>query len=184
MAPMKRVVVTGLGMVTPLASGVHASWERLLDGQSGISRITDFDVSDITCKIAGQIPLGPVVHGFNPDHWVARNEQRRLDDFIVYAIAAATEAVEDAEWAPEDEPARERTGVMIGSGIGGIKSFVHAAALIDRRGPARLRPHFANSMCINLAWATFRSATASRGRFTRWSRPARRAPTPSATRPG
>ncbi len=138
-------------MVTPLASGVRASWERLLDGESGISRITDFDVSDIRCKIAGQIPSGRLVHGFKPDHWVAHNEQRRLDDFIVYAIAAATEAVKDAEWAPEDEYARERTGVMIGSGIGGIKSFVRAAALIDRRGPARLRPHFANSMCINLA---------------------------------
>ena len=148
---MKRVVVTGLGMVTPLASGVQASWERLLNGQSGISRITNFDVSDISCKIAGQLPDERSVHGFKPDHWVARNEQRRLDDFIVYAIAAATEALEDAEWMPEDEHSRERTGVMIGSGIGGIKSFVHAAALIDRRGPARLRPHFANSMCINLA---------------------------------
>ena len=126
---MKRVVVTGLGMVTPLASGVQASWERLLNGQSGISRITNFDVSDISCKIAGQLPDERSVHGFKPDHWVARNEQRRLDDFIVYAIAAATEALEDAEWMPEDEHSRERTGVMIGSGIGGIKSFVHAAAL-------------------------------------------------------
>ncbi|MCH7795353.1 MAG: beta-ketoacyl-ACP synthase II, partial [Proteobacteria bacterium] len=79
---MKQVVVTGLGMVTPLASGVQASWERLLDGQSGISRITNFNVSDISCKIAGQVPSGRLVHGFKPDHWVARNEQRRLDDFI------------------------------------------------------------------------------------------------------
>ena len=148
---MRRVVVTGLGMVTPLASGVQASWERLLGGESGISRIKNFNVSDIRCKIAGQVPSGRWVHGFNPDHWVARKEQRRLDDFIVYAIAAATEAVEDAEWTPEDERACERTGVIIGSGIGGIKSFVRAAALIDRRGPARLRPYFANSMCINLA---------------------------------
>ncbi len=138
-------------MVTPLASGVQASWERLLGGESGISKIKDFNVSDIRCKIAGQVPNGRWVHGFKPDHWVARNEQRRLDDFIVYAIAAATEAVEDAEWTPEDERACERTGVIIGSGIGGIKSLVHAIALIDRRGPARLRPHFANSMCINLA---------------------------------
>ncbi len=138
-------------MVTPLASGVQASWERLLGGESGVSRIKDFNVSDIRCKIAGQVPNGRWVHGFKPDHWVARNEQRRLDDFIVYAIAAATEAVEDAEWTPEDERACERTGVIIGSGIGGIKSLVHAIALIDRRGPARLRPHFANSMCINLA---------------------------------
>ena len=148
---MRRVVVTGLGMVTPLASGVQASWERLLGGESGISRIKNFNVSDIRCKIAGQVPSGRWVHGFKPDHWVARKEQRRLDDFIVYAIAAATEAVEDAEWTPEDERACERTGVIIGSGIGGIKSFVRAAALIDRRGPARLRPHFVNSMCINLA---------------------------------
>ncbi len=138
-------------MVTPLASGVQASWERLLGGESGISRIENFNVSDIRCKIAGQIPRGRWVHGFKPDHWVARNQQRRLDDFIIYAIAAATEAVEDAEWAPEDERACERTGVIIGSGIGGIKSLVHATTLIDRRGPARLRPHFANSMCINLA---------------------------------
>jgi len=148
---MKRVVVTGLGMVSPLASGVQESWERLLDGESGITKIKNFNVSDIRCKIAGQVPSARWVHGFKPDHWVARNEQRRLDDFIVYAIAAATEAVEDAEWAPESEHARERTGVIIGSGIGGIKSLVHAAAVIDRKGPARLRPHFANSMCINLA---------------------------------
>ena len=138
-------------MVSPLASGVQESWERLLDGESGISKIKNFDVSDIRCKIAGQVPNARWSHGFNPDHWVARNEQRRLDDFIVYAIAAATEAVEDAEWTPEGERARERTGVIIGSGIGGINSLVHAAALIDQRGPARLRPHFANSMCINLA---------------------------------
>ena len=138
-------------MVTPLASGVQASWERLLGGESGISRIENFKVSDIRCKIAGQVPRGRWVHDFKPDHWVARNQQRRLDDFIIYAIAAATEAVEDAEWAPEDERACERTGVIIGSGIGGIKSLVHATTLIDRRGPARLRPHFANSMCINLA---------------------------------
>ena len=84
-------------MVTPLASGVQASWERLLGGESGISRIKDFNVSDIRCKIAGQVPNGRWAHGFKPDHWVARKEQRRLDDFIVYAIAAATEAVEDAE---------------------------------------------------------------------------------------
>ena len=138
-------------MVSPLASGVQQSWERLLAGESGISKIKNFNVSDIRCKIAGQVPSARWVHGFKPDHWVARNEQRRLDDFIVYAIAAATEAVEDAEWTPDSERARERTGVIIGSGIGGIKSLVHAAALIDRRGPARLRPHFANSMCINLA---------------------------------
>jgi 3-oxoacyl-[acyl-carrier-protein] synthase II len=138
-------------MVTPLASGVQASWERLLGGESGISRIKTFNVSDIRCKIAGQLPNRRCVHGFKPDHWVARNEQRRLDDFIVYAIAAATEAVEDAEWTPEDERACERTGVIIGSGIGGIKSLIHATTLINRRGPARLRPHFANSMCINLA---------------------------------
>ncbi len=138
-------------MVSPLASGVQQSWERLLRGESGISKIKNFNVSDIRCKIAGQVPNAQWVHGFKPDHWVARNEQRRLDDFIVYAIAAATEAVEDAEWTPEDERACERTGVIIGSGIGGIKSLVQAAALIDRRGAARLRPHVANSMCINLA---------------------------------
>jgi len=138
-------------MVSPLASGVQESWERLLRGESGISKITNFDVSDIRCKIAGQVPSAGWVHGFKPDHWVARNEQRRLDDFIVYAIAAATEAVEDAEWTPETEHDRERTGVIIGSGIGGLKSLVDAAALIDRKGPARLRPHVANSMCINLA---------------------------------
>jgi 3-oxoacyl-[acyl-carrier-protein] synthase II len=107
------------------------------------------------CKISGQVPSGRWAHGFKPDHWVARNEQRRLDDFVVYAIAAGTEAVEDAEWTPDDEHARERTGVIIGSGIGGIKSFVRAAALIERRGPARLRPYFANSMCINLASGHF-----------------------------
>lgn len=148
---MKRVVVTGLGMVTPLARGVRSSWNRLIESQSGIRGITSFDVSDLSSKIAGQIPRGEGEDLFNPDDWVPPKEQRKMDDFIVYAMAAAIEAVEDAGWTPEDEDARERTGVMIGSGIGGLPGIYDGSITLYEKGPRRVSPFFIPSCLINLA---------------------------------
>ncbi len=148
---MRRIVVTGMGMVSPLAGGVNATWERLVNGDSGISRVEDFDISGFSCKVAGQIPRGDHAYGFRADDWVTAKEQRKIDDFILYAIAAACEAVEDAEWKPDDEESLERTGVMIGSGTGGIKSFAAAAVTLHERGPRRVSPHFMPSALINLA---------------------------------
>ena len=115
---MRRVVVTGLGLVTPLGGGVRFTWERLIAGRSGIGAIQSFDVSDLPSKIAGEVPLGETAEGgFNADDYVTLKERRRIDPFIVYGIAAAQQAVEDAEWQPEDEESLERTGVMIGSAM-------------------------------------------------------------------
>jgi len=148
---MRRVVVTGLGMVSPLASGVEPTWERLIAGHSGVRPITRFEVSDITCRIAGQLPEGDSEHAFNPDDWVEPKDQRKIDRFILYAIAAARQAVEDAGWKPSDEEALERTGVMIGSGIGGLEAIANGALLVEQRGPRRLSPFFIPSALINLA---------------------------------
>ncbi len=118
---MRRVVVTGLGLVTPLASGVEETWERLLDGQSGAGPITRFDRRHVATKYACEIPFGDGSDGtFNPDDWMAPKDRRKVDDFILYGVAAAHQAVTDAGWMPEDEEDRERTGVMLGSGIGGL----------------------------------------------------------------
>ena len=111
---MKRVVVTGLGMVTPLACGVQASWDRLLDSKSGIGRITGIDVSDLPAKVAAQVPRNGADHAFDPDDYIEPKEQRRMDPFIHYALAAADQAVRDADWMPEDTESLERTGVLIG----------------------------------------------------------------------
>ncbi|MFQ5957758.1 MAG: beta-ketoacyl-ACP synthase II [Alphaproteobacteria bacterium] len=148
---MRRVVVTGLGMVSPLAGGVKASWERLIGGESGVGRINSFDVSDLSCQIAAQVPRDDQPFAFRPDDWVEPKDQRKIDEFILYAIAAAVEAVEHSGWQPEDEESRERTGVMIGSGIGGLKSIADAAVLMEERGPRRVSPHFIPSALINLA---------------------------------
>ena len=115
---MRRVVITGLGLVSPLGTGAEHSWRRLLDGHSGISPIQSFDVSDLPAKIAGQPPLGDIADGgFNPDDFMEMKDRRKVDRFIVYAMAAAQMAIEDSGWAPTDEEEQERTGVMIGSGI-------------------------------------------------------------------
>ena len=148
---MRRVVVTGLGLVSPLASGVKPTWERLVNGESGIARITDFDVSDLACQVAAQVPMGDEDFAYHPDEWVAVKDQRKIDKFILYAIGAACSAVEDAGWMPEDEESRERTGVMIGSGIGGLEAIAKGALLLEERGPRRLSPHFIPSALINLA---------------------------------
>ena len=148
---MRRVVVTGMGMVSPLASGVKHSWERLVNGESGVARVEDFDVSDFSCKIAARLPRGDDGYAFRPEDWVTPKDRRKIDDFILYAIAAASEAVEDAEWKPEDEESRERTGVIIGSGIGGLKTISDTAVVLHERGPRRVSPHFMPSALINLA---------------------------------
>ena len=117
---MRRVVVTGLGLVTPLACGVEPTWQRLLAGESGIKRIEKFDVSDLPCRIAGQVPRGDGADGtFNPDHFMEPKEQRKVDDFIVFAMSAATQALDDADWHPREYEDQIVSGVLIGSGIGG-----------------------------------------------------------------
>ncbi|HXM84396.1 MAG TPA: beta-ketoacyl-ACP synthase II [Stellaceae bacterium] len=149
---MRRVVVTGFGMVTPLGVGSESVWKRLLDGQSGIRSIQNFDVSDLPAKIAGQVPRGETASGaFNADDWVPPKEQRKMDEFIVYALAAAEQAVRDADWKPTDAEAKERTGVMIGSGIGGLPGITEGALTLHEKGPRRLSPFFIPSNLINLA---------------------------------
>jgi 3-oxoacyl-[acyl-carrier-protein] synthase II len=149
---MRRVVVTGLGLVTPLGTGVKAVWERLIEGQSGLRAIQNFDVSDLPAKIAGQVPLGETANGgFNADDYLTPQERRRIDPFIVFAMAAAQQAVEDSGWRPTDEESLERTGVMIGSGIGGLQTIYEGSITIHERGPRRLSPFFIPAALINLA---------------------------------
>ena len=148
---MRRVVVTGLGMVTPLACGVEATWSRLLAGQSGAGPITRFDASHLATTYACEIPRGDGSDGtFNPDDWMEPKERRKVDEFILYGMAAAQQAVADAGWTPEDEESRLRTGVMIGSGIGGLSTIAETAILIKERGPKRVSPFFIPGALINL----------------------------------
>ncbi|WP_193141647.1 MULTISPECIES: beta-ketoacyl-ACP synthase II [unclassified Meridianimarinicoccus] len=148
---MRRVVVTGLGMVSPLACGVETSWQRLLAGQSAAGPITRFDASHLATTYACEIPLGDGSDGtFNPDDWMAPKERRKVDDFILYGLAAAEEAVKDAGWMPEDEEARCRTGVMIGSGIGGLSTIADTSIVLKERGPRRVSPFFIPASLINL----------------------------------
>ncbi|KUJ82128.1 beta-ketoacyl-ACP synthase II [Ruegeria profundi] len=151
---MRRVVVTGLGLVTPLASGVEETWSRLLDGESGAGPITQFDAeaSGVTTTYACEVPRGDGSNGtFNPDDWLPPKEQRKIEDFILYSIAAADMACQDANWLPEDEEDRLRTGVLIGSGIGGLGSIANTANLIRDKGPRRVSPFFIPGALINLA---------------------------------
>ncbi|PQO22354.1 beta-ketoacyl-[acyl-carrier-protein] synthase II [Rhodobacteraceae bacterium WD3A24] len=149
---MRRVVVTGLGMVSPLACGVEQTWQRLLEGRSGAGPISRFDASALTTTYACELPMGDGSDGtFNPDDWMAPKERRKVDDFILYAMAAADQAVRHAGWTPEDEESRLRTGVMIGSGIGGLSSIADTAVLIHERGPKRVSPFFIPGALINLA---------------------------------
>ena len=148
---MRRVVVTGLGLVAPLGCGVKVVWDRLINGESGIRAIQSFDVSDLPAKIAGQVPQGETADGlFNADDWVSSKEQRRMDTFIIYALAAAEQAVADAGWKPEDEESRIRTGVMIGSGIGGLPEIAKGAILVETGKVRRLSPFFIPATLINL----------------------------------
>ncbi len=149
---MRRVVVTGLGMVTPLACGVEATWERILKGQSGARRIEKFDVSDLPCKIAGQIPRGDGANGtYNPDQWMEPKEQRKVDEFIVYGLCAARQALDDAKWHPKTPEDQNATGVLLGSGIGGVEGIAEGAILLKERGPRRISPFFIPGRIINLA---------------------------------
>jgi 3-oxoacyl-[acyl-carrier-protein] synthase II len=149
---MRRVVVTGLGLVTPLASGVERTWQRLTAGESGIARVEKFDVSDITCKIAGQVPRGDGANGtFNPDQWMEPKEQRKVDDFIIFAMGAATQALNDADWHPREYDDQIVSGVLIGSGIGGVEGIAETALLLRDRGPRRVSPFFIPGRLINLA---------------------------------
>ena len=148
---MRRVVITGLGMVTPLACGVEETWSRILDGQSGAGPITRFDASDVTTKYACEVPHGDGSNGtFNPDDWMPAKERRKVDTFILYGVAAAEQAVKDSGWMPEDTDSLERTGVLVGSGIGGLNSIADTAVLIKEKGPRRVSPFFIPGALINL----------------------------------
>lgn len=149
---MRRVVITGVGMVSPLGAGVEVTWKRLLEGRSAAGRIEGFEVSDLPCQIACQIPKGDGTEGsFNPDLWMEPKEQRKVDDFIVYAVAAASEALDDADWHPETDEDQCATGVMIGSGIGGLQGIERNALLLAEKGPRRISPFFIPGSLINLA---------------------------------
>ena len=149
---MRRVVVTGLGLVTPLACGTEQTWQRLRSGESGIKRIEKFDVSDIACQIAGQVPRGNGANGsFNPDDWMEPKEQRKVDDFIVFAMAAAAQALNDAGWHPRQYEDQIASGVLIGSGIGGVEGIAETALLLRDRGSRRVSPFFIPGRLINLA---------------------------------
>ena len=148
---MRRVVVTGLGIVSPLADGVEATWERLLAGDSGAGMIEKFDTSNVVTKYACEVPLGDGTNGtFNGDAYLEPKEQRKIDDFILFGMAAAQQAVQDSGWMPQADADRERTGVMIGSGIGGLQTIAETAVLIDKRGPRRVSPFFIPGALINL----------------------------------
>jgi len=148
---MNRVVVTGLGMVTPLASGVEPTWRRLLAGESGAARVQGFEVSDIACQIAAQVPRGDAPDAFDPDEWMEPKEQRKVDDFIVFALVAAGQALRDADWSPKSYEDQVDTGVLIGSGIGGLGGIYDASVTLHEKGPRRISPFFIPGRLINLA---------------------------------
>jgi len=147
---MRRIVVTGMGLVTPLGCGVDMVWRRLIEGRSGIVRIDRFEVEDLPAKVAGLVPSGEGEGAFRIDEVVAPKEARKNDLFIIYGLAAAIDAVRDAGWQPEDEPARKRTGVLIGSGIGGLSTIADTAVELEQRGPRRVSPFFIPASLINL----------------------------------
>jgi 3-oxoacyl-[acyl-carrier-protein] synthase II len=148
---MRRVVITGLGMVSPLACGVEDTWKRLLDGQSGAGRVEAFDVSDIACQIACMVPRGDGTNGtFNPDQWMEPKEQRKVDDYIIFAISAATQALNDSGWHPKSYEDQCATGVLIGSGIGGLGGIYETSLLLKEKGPRRVSPFFIPGRLINL----------------------------------
>ena len=147
---MRRVVVTGLGLVTPLGNGVQTTWEHLIQGKSGVRRIDTFNTEAYPSKIAGLVPMGTEKGQFNSTDYMPPNEQRRIDTFILYGIAAAQEALADSGWAPETEEQREMTGVMIGSGVGGLPRIYEASVLLKEGGPRKISPFFIPSCLINL----------------------------------
>jgi 3-oxoacyl-[acyl-carrier-protein] synthase II len=149
---MRRVVVTGLGLVTPLGCGVEASWSRLLAGQNAARRIEEFKVDDIAAQIACFVPRGSLADGkFNPDDWMEPKESRKVDDFIVFAMAAAELALKDAGWVADTQEKQETTGVLVGSGIGGLSGIADTSLLLAEKGPRRVSPFFIPGRLINLA---------------------------------
>ncbi len=156
---MRRVVITGMGLVTPLANGREASWERLIAGKSGLKRVDLFDTSDLACQIGGQVPWVSGRGGgsaddpasFNPEHTMSAKEQRRVDEFILYGVAAADEAIADSGWKPDNYEDRVRTGVLLGSGIGGLATIAATAVELHEKGPRKVSPFFIPSALINLA---------------------------------
>jgi len=149
---MRRVVVTGLGMVTPLGCGVDHTWQRLIAGQSGVTSVERIDVSDLPSRIAGQIPRGDGSAGtYNPDQWMEPKEQRKVDEFIVYAMCAARQALADAGWKPQAYEDQIVSGVLIGAGIGGAGGIADTGILLKERGPRRVSPFFVPGRIINLA---------------------------------
>ncbi|WP_138465223.1 beta-ketoacyl-ACP synthase II [Poseidonocella sp. HB161398] len=148
---MRRVVVTGLGMVSPLACGVEETWSRLLAGKSGAGTISKFDAGHLATTYACEVPYGDGTDAsFNPDDWMEKKEARKVDEFILFGVAAAEQAVRDSGWMPEDDEGKERTGVMIGSGIGGLSTIADTAILLKERGPRRVSPFFIPGSLINL----------------------------------
>jgi 3-oxoacyl-[acyl-carrier-protein] synthase II len=149
---MRRVVVTGLGMVSPLGCGVETTWKRILNSESGARKIDTFDVSDLTSRIACVVPRGDGSNGsFNPDQWMEPKDQRKVDDFIIFAMCAAKQALDDANWHPATEEERCASGVMIGSGIGGLTGIAETSILLKERGPRKVSPFFIPGRLINLA---------------------------------
>ena len=149
---MRRVVVTGLGLVTPLGAGVEHVWSRLIAGESGAGRVDSFEVDDLPCQIACQVPRGDGANGtFNADIWMEPKEQRKVDDFIIYAVAAAGEALKDSGWAPKTYEEQISSGVLIGSGIGGLGGIYETSILLKEKGPRRISPFFIPGRLINLA---------------------------------
>jgi 3-oxoacyl-[acyl-carrier-protein] synthase II len=145
------VVVTGLGLVTPLACGVEETWSRLIASQSGAGKLEGFETSDLATKIGCQVPRGDGANGtFNPDQWMDPKEQRRVDEFIVFGMAAAAQAVADSGWEPKSEEDRDRTGVLMGSGIGGLNGIAEAALILNEKGPRKISPFFIPGRLINL----------------------------------
>src|SRR5580765_4096615 len=149
---MRRVVVTGMGMLTPLGCSVEPTWTRLLKGESSAKKIDSFDVSDIACKIACEIPRGDGSSAtYNPDQWMEPKEQRKVDEFIVFAMCAARQALDDAGWQPATSDEQNATGVLIGSGIGGLEGIADTAITLKERGPRKVSPFFIPGRLINLA---------------------------------
>ncbi len=149
---LRRVVITGLGMLSPMGCGIDYSWSRILDGQSGAKRIDEFEVDDLACQVGGMIPRGDGSAGtYNPDDWMEPKEQRKVDEFIVFAVAAADQALDDAGWKPTSYEDQIRTGVMIGSGIGGLQGITEGGFTLAEKGPRRISPFFIPGRIINLA---------------------------------
>ncbi len=147
----KRIVITGMGLVTPLGAGVAGNWQRLLAAESGIGPITRFKVDDLPCRIGGEVPLDPAHPLYlDLDKAAPAKDRRRMDDFIIYGMAAASEAIADSGWVPPDDEARERTGVMIGSGIGGLATIDDTSKTLEAQGPRRVSPFFIPASLINL----------------------------------